>query len=59
MNKAAQIIERLASNKLQVATAESCSGGLLAGALTDIPGASEVFGLSLIHILSLMLLICR
>ena len=37
MNKAAQIIERLASNKLQVATAESCSGGLLAGALTDIP----------------------
>ena len=48
MNKAAQIIERLASNKLQVATAESCSGGLLAGALTDIPGASEVFGCGIV-----------
>src|SRR5690606_13739240 len=40
--RAAEIIGKLTESGLTVATAESCTGGLLAGALTSIPGSSEV-----------------
>src|SRR5690606_13379068 len=35
-----QIIDILAERKQTIVTAESCTGGLIAAALTDIPGAS-------------------
>jgi nicotinamide-nucleotide amidase len=39
---AKRVLERCRANGLQVATAESCTGGLVAAALTEIPGSSDV-----------------
>jgi nicotinamide-nucleotide amidase len=40
--RAAELVARYRAAGLMVATAESCTGGLIAGLLTEIPGSSNV-----------------
>ncbi|WP_169569157.1 CinA family protein [Sneathiella limimaris] len=39
---AAQVIEQAKAKGISIATAESCTGGLIGGALTDVSGSSAV-----------------
>ena len=39
---ATAVLDACRARKLKIATAESCTGGLVAGALTDIAGSSDV-----------------
>ncbi len=43
MNKKEKIILKLIENKITVSCAESCTGGMLASAFTDVSGVSEIF----------------
>lgn len=43
IEEARRLAERLCSQRVTVATAESCTGGLLSALLTEIPGSSAFF----------------
>lgn len=40
---AERLIEEAASRNMTISLAESCTGGMIAGSVTDVPGASKVF----------------
>lgn len=42
-NRAATLVASCRTARLTLATAESCTGGLLAALITTVPGASDVF----------------
>jgi nicotinamide-nucleotide amidase len=41
--RAQELLEEARNRDLRIATAESCTGGLIAACLTEIPGSSDVF----------------
>ena len=43
VEQAAQLLELCRQKKLMIATAESCTGGLIAALFTEIAGSSDVF----------------
>ena len=47
-NKSKKIVSLLKRKKLKISFAESCTGGLLSGAITSVSGSSKVFTLGLV-----------
>ncbi|MEG2213718.1 MAG: CinA family protein, partial [Clostridiales bacterium] len=41
MEQQIRVVQKLIEKNLQVATAESCTGGMLSAAITDAPGSSQ------------------
>ena len=42
MSLAAEVLDAARARGVTIATAESCTGGLIIGALTEVPGSSDV-----------------
>ena len=45
---ARKVVEILIRKKLTISFAESCTGGMISGAITSVSGSSRVFGLGLV-----------
>lgn len=43
MTNISSLLDKLRANSAIIATAESCTGGMIAAAITDIAGSSEIF----------------
>ena len=43
-----ELVFQLKARGLRIASAESCTGGMIASAITDVSGASEIFDLGLV-----------
>lgn len=43
MTQVTTLLDKLRTKKLKLATAESCTGGMIASTITDIAGSSDVF----------------
>lgn len=43
-----KIIEKLIEKGIVVATAESCTGGMISSTITDVPGSSAIFGYGMV-----------
>ena len=43
MNAAETLLQRARTAQVMIATAESCTGGLVSGAITEVPGSSDIF----------------
>lgn len=43
MKSAGELVETCRARHLRLATAESCTGGLIAACLTEIPGVSDIY----------------
>lgn len=42
-NTAAELVKKAGMKGVKIATSESCTGGLIGGAITAIPGSSDIF----------------
>ena len=42
LDQARDVLDRARAKNIRIVTAESCTGGLIAGLLTEIPGSSDV-----------------
>lgn len=42
-SRADTLLARARAHGIMIATAESCTGGLIAGAITEVPGSSDIF----------------